>query len=102
MIRIVKMTFLENKTMEFEKIFNESKALIQAMPGCNSVILLKDISNDKIYFTISKWNSEKDLNFYRNSDLFLIVWKKTKALFADKAQAWSMDEVELPKILENV
>jgi hypothetical protein len=26
--------------------------------------------------------------------LFRTTWVKTKALFADKAQAWSMEEVE--------
>jgi heme-degrading monooxygenase HmoA len=46
-----------------------------------------------VLFTYSLWESEADLNAYRHSELFEDTWKHTKALFADKPAAWSVDTV---------
>ena len=91
-IRIVKMTFQKEKTDEFLEVFNSSKHLIRAMDGCTHLELLNDINLPNIYFTYSYWLSESDLNNYRNSDLFDKVWSKTKVLFAEKAEAWSVEQ----------
>lgn len=91
-IRIVKMTFDPQKTDDFLKIFDESKQLIREMKGCSHLELLSDINSPNIYFTYSYWNSESDLNEYRNSPLFADVWTKTKALFSAKAEAWSLQQ----------
>ncbi len=42
-------------------------------------------------FTYSYWESEAHLNTYRHSDLFRETWAKTKVLFADKPEAWSIE-----------
>lgn len=91
-IRIVKMTFQPNKVNEFLEIFNESKQLIRNMPGCTHLELLKDTNSPSIFFTYSYWDSENDLNYYRNSIVFSNVWTKTKVLFATKAEAWSVEK----------
>lgn len=92
-IRIVKMTFQEDKTADFLKVFNESKHLIASFEGCTHLKLLNDINNPNIYFTYSHWNGSEYLEKYRNSDLFASVWAKTKVLFSAKAEAWSVEEV---------
>ena len=92
MIRIVKMVFKTEKVNEFTKIFAESKQLIEAMPGCKSVKLLNEINQQNIFFTYSIWDSEADLNKYRNSEVFKNVWAKTKVLFDAKPEAWSVTE----------
>ncbi len=92
MIRIVKMTFEPSKVNEFLKIFNESKQLIRNMEGCNHLELLNDINATNIYFTYSYWDSENDLNNYRNSKIFEQVWTKTKKLFIEKPEAWSVEQ----------
>jgi len=94
-VRLVKMTFEHDRCDDFEKIFFESRDLIQNMPGCHHVELLKQTDQIPVYFTRSLWESESDLNFYRNSELFSGVWKATKALFADKPEAWSTEVQEL-------
>jgi hypothetical protein len=33
------------------------------------------------------------LNAYRNSELFAGVWGRTKVLFAEKAEAWSLQDL---------
>ena len=91
-IRIVKMTFDQQRTDEFLNIFDESKQLIRAMKGCSRLELLNDINSPNIYFTYSYWNSENDLDNYRNSALFADVWTRTKVLFSAKAEAWSVEQ----------
>lgn len=91
-IRIVKMTFHPEKVVEFETIFNESKQLIRNMEGCSHLELLNDVNESNIYFTYSYWESEIDLNNYRNSDVFAKVWAQTKVLFNAKPEAWSVEQ----------
>src|SRR5947207_2039392 len=89
-IRIVKMTFVPEKTNDFLKVFKESKDKIRAFDGCTHLELLNDIQDRNIFFTYSHWLSEKNLDNYRNSDLFKTTWNKTKILFAGKPEAWSV------------
>ncbi|CAN5570661.1 antibiotic biosynthesis monooxygenase [soil metagenome] len=91
-IRIVKMSFQPEKVNEFLSIFNESKELIRNMPGCSHLELLNDLNEPSIFFTYSYWNSENDLNNYRKSAIFTFVWAKTKVLFNQKPEAWSVEQ----------
>lgn len=88
--RLVKLTFKPQNIEDFKEIFQESKNLIKSFKGCRDVELLQDINNPCIFFTHSIWDSEKDLNSYRESDLFNSVWAKTKVLFDAKPEAWSL------------
>ncbi|QHL86919.1 antibiotic biosynthesis monooxygenase [Nibribacter ruber] len=90
LIRIVRMTFHPEKVEEFLAIFHASKHKIAAMPGCHGVELLQDYHQANIYHTYSTWDSDDALNQYRQSTLFGMVWKPTKALFSAPAQAFSM------------
>ena len=89
--RIVKMTFEESKVEAFQTLFLEVEPKINAFPGCKGVKLLRDIKNSNIFFTYSLWTGEEALLDYRNSELFADTWKKTKALFSQKAEAWSTE-----------
>jgi len=93
-IRIVKMSFESNKIDLFLENFNTSKEKIRNFEGCNTLKLLRDKNNPNIFFTYSYWESETHLETYRNSELFKSVWKKTKVLFNNKPEAWSVDTVE--------
>ena len=88
-VRIVRMTFRPEKTADFLEIFRNSRVKIRAFDGCRHVELLQDLHQSHIYSTYSLWESEEHLNAYRRSELFGQVWPATKALFADKPQAWS-------------
>lgn len=97
MIRIVKMTFEPSKIDEFLTNFNNNKVAIRNFNGVKHLKLLRDKQHSNVFFTYSIWESETHLEVYRNSSLFKAVWAKTKPLFADKPQAWSVDElVTLP------
>lgn len=93
MIRIVKMTFQEDKIPEFLSNFDKVKQHIRDFDGVERLELLNDKNNPNIYFTYSFWKSEQHLENYRHSDLFKSVWAKTKPLFASKAEAWSVDQI---------
>lgn len=92
--RIVKMTFNPEDLEEFKNKFYESQHLIKAFNGCMHLELLNDLQNDYTFFTISHWNSEEDLESYRNSYLFKNIWSKVKPLFAKKAEAWSLSSIK--------
>ncbi|RMG79768.1 MAG: antibiotic biosynthesis monooxygenase [Bacteroidetes bacterium] len=93
-IRIVKMTFATDKTDEFLQVFDTSKNKIRNFKGCLHLELLQDIHHPNVFFTYSWWESETDLNNYRHSELFKTTWSKTKVLFADKPEAWSLKSIE--------
>lgn len=97
--RLVKMTFAPGKRDEFLLIFEENKALIAGSAGCLQLERGNDIAAPDVFFTISRWRSEEDLENYRRSELFAEVWKKTKALFAEKAEAWTLNlDVQIPEV----
>ena len=89
-VRIVQMTFRPEQIKEFITLFYERKQIISNFPGCTHLELWQDSTHDNIFFTYSIWNSEADLNHYRFSEFFKDTWGKTKMLFADKPQAWSL------------
>lgn len=91
--RIVKMTFQADKVDTFVGIFMEKKKHIRHFPGCHHLELFRDVKQTEIFFTYSYWDNEAALNAYRHSDLFRSTWADTKALFADKPQAWSVEVV---------
>jgi len=92
-VRIVKMSFSEEHIDDFLYNFEENKSKIRAFKGCHLLELYRDKNNSNIFFTYSYWESENDLEQYRQSDLFKSVWSKTKALFNSKPEAWSVDKL---------
>lgn len=91
-IRIVKMKFQSDKVDEFLSIFDQNKERIRHFEGCKHLELLRDLKDPDQFFTYSYWESESHLEAYRESDLFREVWRFTKALFQERAEAWSVDQ----------
>ncbi|WP_395808152.1 putative quinol monooxygenase [Daejeonella sp.] len=88
--RIVKMTFMHQNIDCFKEIFYDNQKLISAFDGCIRLELMKDVNNECTFFTISYWQSEDQLNSYRDSNLFKVTWSKVKPLFSERALAWSL------------
>lgn len=97
MRRIVRMTFRPEAVDAFLQIFEESKDQIRAFPGCLHLELWRDRSRPEVYFTYSLWSGPDALEAYRHSDLFRKTWARTKVLFAERPQAWSLDLVQMPE-----
>ncbi|MDX5325078.1 MAG: antibiotic biosynthesis monooxygenase [Bacteroidota bacterium] len=92
MIRIVKMTFEPERVQDFLTIFEASKEKIRAREGCKHLELWQDQKHENVFFTYSIWEGPEFLEMYRQSELFTNVWRDTKALFAEKAKAWSVEK----------
>ncbi|XZF13579.1 putative quinol monooxygenase [Chitinophagaceae bacterium MMS25-I14] len=89
-VRIVQMAFRNNEVNNFLELFEQRKQQIRNFNGCRHLELWQDAHNKNIFFTYSKWESEAALDHYRFSDFFKDTWSRTKALFEDKPQAWSV------------
>ena len=91
--RIVKLTFQPKKVDDFLANFEANKLQIRNFEGCHHLELWRDTRQSNIFFTYSYWENENALNTYRHSELFKKVWKKTKVLFADQPEAWSIQVI---------
>lgn len=92
-VRIVKMSFEPSTIEAFLANFEENKEQIRNFKGCEFLELYRDKHNTNVFFTYSFWNSERDLEMYRHSELFKSIWAKTKPLFNAKPEAWSVDKL---------
>ena len=93
-VRIVKMTFKEEKLSEFLAFLAQNKHKIREFPGCNMVEILQEKENPKVIMTHSHWDSEFDLENYRVSELFKYVWGNTKIHFSEKPEAWTLNSLD--------
>ncbi len=93
LVRIVKMGFQQDKTDVFLDIFEQAKENIRGFEGCEFLELYRDTNDYTVFFTYSYWKDESALEAYRNSELFKSTWEKTKKLFNQKPQAWSVDKL---------
>ena len=90
LVRIVKLTFKKENIVDFLQIFEGHREGIKGFKGFASIELLQEKSNPQIFFTHSLWKDEEALENYRKSEYFGDIWSRTKLLFADKPEAWSL------------
>ena len=92
-IRIVKLSFQEDKVTEFLEYFDTIKSRIRHFQGCEFLELYRDKSQDNVFFTYSYWNDVQDLEAYKSSEAFNEIWPFVKTLFKDDPEAWSVDRM---------
>lgn len=90
--RVVKLHFDHTYLDQFLAHFETVKWQVAQFPGCRGMQLLQDQSDPCLIFTYSIWDSEQDLNNYRNSALFASIWPHIKPWFDQKAETWSLDQ----------
>ena len=93
LVRIVKLSFHQENIPAFLENFKLNKDKIRNASGNRFLELYQDKNNKSIFFTYSYWETEADLENYRNSELFNEIWTFTKKLFNDKPEAWSVDKL---------
>jgi len=95
--RVVKMNFRSEEVETFKAIFGEIREQIRHFDGCMYLELFQQHNRPELFFTYSVWKSETHLEAYRHSELFQTTWSRTRALFAEKAEAWTLDSlIRLP------
>ncbi len=90
--RVVKLHFEAAHLEDFLAHFETVKWQVAKFPGCRGMQLLQDQTDPCLVFTYSIWDSEQDLNNYRDSELFASIWPKIKPWFDQKAEAWSLNQ----------
>ena len=88
--RIVKLSFHPDKVDDFLAVFEEQKENIRHFKGCEHLELWRSPSKEGLFFTYSIWEDEAALEVYRASDFFAGTWARTKVLFNDRPEAWSV------------
>lgn len=89
--RIVKLTFEEERVADFLAFFDTIKHVVNEFPGCYGMKLYQDIDRPNIIMTYSHWQSQQDLDNYRQSEAFGQIWPNIKPWFKDKPEAWSVN-----------
>jgi quinol monooxygenase YgiN len=90
--RVVKLHFDPAYLAPFLAHFETVKFQVAQFPGCRGMQLLQDQTDPCLIFTYSIWDSEADLNHYRDSPLFASIWPQIKPWFDQKAEAWSLNQ----------
>lgn len=93
-VRIVNLKMRPDKVEVFLDIFEKHKKSIRNASGCKYLELLHGVHDKSRITTYSQWSSEQDLNNYRNSELFGIVWPAIKACLKAPAEARSYSLAE--------
>lgn len=95
--RVVRLSFEPSKLANFYEVFEASKLHIASFEGCNGLQLMQDATEKNVLYTLSYWENEDCLNKYRFSELFKATWSKTKILFNNKPQAFSLELLQKVK-----
>jgi len=90
--RVVRLTIQEDKAKDFYALFVLTYPAIRSFKGCSHLELFTDTTFPNIFITFSRWESEQELENYRNSALFKETWRIVKAMFQDAPVAFSMKE----------
>jgi hypothetical protein len=93
-VRVVKMTFINESIPPFLTFLSSYTPQIRAVPGCRFLQVLRDKDNPDLFVTLSHWDSDQDLDNYRHSELFKFVWARTKINFSKAPEAYSLTVIE--------
>lgn len=92
--RIVRMHFAEKGVKVFKELFKKHRVAMASVDGCVSLELYSEANQPTSFATISKWKSEEHLEAYRKSALFSAIWTKIKPHFSEKAEAFSLVDLD--------
>ncbi len=90
--RIVKMNVNVLDVKKFKDLVQAYQNKILAAQGCKQVNIMCDKKIKTKFFSYSIWESEQDLENYRNSEMFKKTWNEVKQLFSSPAQAWTVED----------
>lgn len=94
MIRIVRLEFKPEHTIDFNDLFESRKERIRNVPGCTYLALWQDHHHSNVFYTYSLWQAAIDLENYRSSDFFKDTWATIKPWFKAPAQAFSTHAID--------
>ena len=94
--RVVRLTVKDAAAKEaFQEIYRSRNPYKNGVKGCQDVKVMKDVNEDNVYYTVSLWDRNEDLEAYRQSDYFAETWPMVKAQLSKRAEAFSMTETDI-------
>lgn len=94
--RIVRLTVKDTAASEaFQEIYRSRNPFKNGVKGCRDVKVMKDVNDENVYYTVSIWDHNDDLEAYRESEYFAETWPMVKAQLSKRAEAFSMTESEI-------
>ena len=94
--RIVRLTVKDAASKEaFQEIYRSRNPFKNGVIGCLEVKVMQDVNDDDVFYTVSLWGSNDDLEAYRKSDYFAETWPLVKAQLSKPAEAFSMTETDI-------
>ena len=91
--RIVRLHFNAEAAGLFLELFSKHKTAMTSVKGCQGLSLFQDADEGTSFATISQWQNAECLEAYRQSALFLTIWKKITPHFAKKAEAFTLNAI---------
>jgi quinol monooxygenase YgiN len=95
LVRIVKLGFYRQNAEVFLELFENNKVKIRAFNGCTFLELYRSKEDPTLFFTYSYWESDSQLQEYRQSPNFKALWRKLKPLFSMRPEAWSVEKIDI-------
>ena len=93
------MSFHEENIPAFLENFDSIKEKIRSAEGNRFLELYQDKNNPCIFFTYSYWETEQDLENYRQSELFNTVWNFTNLSTNNVMSACSISNNTFPGLI---
>ncbi len=87
--RLVELQLKAENIDKAKILLSDIAPQVKAMPGCSHLEILMDLHDRCHITTYSHWDSEADLDTYRQTDTFKNFWAEVKPMFAKPAKAWS-------------
>ena len=90
LIRLVRLPASEASLPRLRAVLAEVMPTVRQQRGCTHLELLADHDQPTVLYTLSHWNSDNDLQRYRQSEIFAQVWPRLKAELGDRPSAVSL------------
>lgn len=90
-IRLVNLRVAADKQAELADVLTTSHPQVRAVPGCQGIHILQDVTDPTHYVTWSAWDSAADLEAYRTSAVYAAVWPRIRACLAERATAQTFE-----------
>ena len=92
--RIVRLTLKDELSLdEFKKLYTKRNPKSRGVSGCLEVRIMKDIKENNIYYTVSKWSNNQALEDYRSSEYFKQTWPMVKSTLAARTKVFTMEDI---------
>ncbi len=91
MVRVVLLKFHSDQVKDALDKLNSIAPKVRAQRGCKFLEISQGFHDKSEIITYSYWESQNDLNVYRQSDFFRAFWKDIRVNFQEPARAWSVE-----------